>query len=302
MEPTTGPSERSDTQETSISRRTLLKGTAATAVAATGLAATSSSAAASSHEFGILDTRDDPPTTENIPTGVDEVVLFIHGWFGDMGAEDQAEELQESLNNAGYDEPMVVVKWPATTINYFGAQDGAAEVGADLAAWLGDYLEDNPDTTVRLAGHSLGGLATLETLEAIDGEYVVDSVAPMGAATSNDNVCEGGRLHDGIVSSAGEVHNVWSADDGIVGSAYFWGGLGSDGADCGGWFSGDLPDNYEDVDVTEDVDSHMGFMGSDLVGQELADRWDGATDPENGDDGDGDDGDDDDDGFCWFFC
>ncbi|WP_137288520.1 lipase/acyltransferase domain-containing protein [Natronorubrum halophilum] len=266
-----------ETEESiTANRRTMLKGTGAAIVGTAGLAASSGSATAvSSYEIEVLEVGDsvfDIGPTPSIPVG-DEVFIFAHGWFGDTTVASQAADVATSMEDVGYEaDEYVAIQWDATTINFPAAESETEDVGEELAEMLEEFYDDGGGN-VRLVGHSLGGRVVLETVTHIDDSYEVETVAPIGAAADGDMVCGGGlspgEWYDGIANNADEVRNYHSENDSTVGSAYggfFGAALGTDGAGC----PGETADNYTDVDVTDSVGSHLGYLGDAAVGADLA--------------------------------
>ncbi|WP_440763989.1 alpha/beta hydrolase [Natronorubrum sp. DTA7] len=276
-------------ESTRANRRAVLKATGATVVGATGLAAVSGSASAYSHEIEIIEIDEGGwfsgwSADGSLPVA-DEVFVFVHGWFGDSTVSSQADDVLGSLEDGGYDpDEAVALEWPASTINFFGAESDTEDVG-EVTAELAEEFYDDGGGNIRLVGHSLGGRCVLWAATKLSTGYEIDTVAPLGAAADGSELCEDLWI-DGI-DNAGEVRNYHSENDSTVGSAYGgWGdtALGNEGADCD-------PDGYTDVDVTDSVGSHMSFLGDETVGADLAAAIDGDAD-------DGDD--DDDDGWGWW--
>ncbi|SDJ47402.1 lipase family protein [Natronorubrum texcoconense] len=276
-------------ESTRTNRRAVLKATGATVVGATGLAAVSGSASAYSHEIETIEIDEGGwfsgwSADGSLPVA-DEVFVFIHGWFGDSTVSSQADDVLGSLEDGGYDpDEAVALEWPASTINFFGAESDTEDVG-EVAAELAEEFYDDGGGNIRLVGHSLGGRCVLWAATKLSSGYEIDTVAPLGAAADGSELCEDLWI-DGI-DNAGEVRNYHSENDSTVGAAYGgWGdtALGNEGAGCD-------PDGYTDVDVTDSVGSHMGFLGDEAVGADLAAAIDG--DPDDNDD-------DDDDGWGWW--
>ncbi|MDJ1432066.1 alpha/beta hydrolase [Halostagnicola sp. A-GB9-2] len=279
------------TDDRQTTRRTMLKAGGTALVGGAGIAAASGSAAAvSSWDIEVIDIgggiwgggSPDPLPIE------DELFVFVHGWFGDSTVASQASDVATSMEDAGYEaDEYAAIEWDATTINFPAAESETEEVGEELAELLEDFYDDGGGD-VRLIGHSLGGRVVLETVNHIDDGYSVETVAPLGAAADGDMVCNGGgglfgdNWYDGIEENADEVRNYHSEDDSTVGAAYggfFGAALGTDGSGC----PNDVADNYTDVDVTDSVGSHLGFLGDEAVGADLADA--AGVDVDDGDNG-----------------
>ncbi|SEO03995.1 Alpha/beta hydrolase of unknown function [Halorientalis persicus] len=301
-------------RDSRLNRRSVLKATSAAAVGTMGLGAATGTATAEEAEEAFLGNcladlpaaPDDAPivdltgeglaTRGAMPSGADEVLFYIHGWLEDAsgGGENQGQALADALDANGHDAPVVSVLWDSNTLNWWAGKDAAEAAGEAFAGWLDGYTSDNPDTTVRIVGHSLGGRAAYAMLDALEGS--VTSVSAIGAANDPDTVCEDGRFGDGIASSADAVYNFHSENDDIVATAYrlleMTEGVGAVGAECDdGWFDdGSTPDTYTDVDVSDAVLNHCDYFRPDRgCVPEVVDRFDGggaeAESEENEDDG-----------------
>lgn len=266
---TDNPAGREENSEgMNVNRRTVLSGLGTAVVAGTGVASLSGSAAAQTVEvveiqesfFGNFYTSDSLPV-------VNELFVFVHGWFGDTTVRSQASDVLESMEAAGYSpDAAVAIEWPATNFLYTDAEADTEGVGAEVASLVEDF-KDSGGGSVRLVGHSLGGRVVYWTPTKISSGYEVDTIGGLGTAADGSNVCSGGQWYDGIATSAGPVRNYHSQNDTTVGSAYGgWGdtALGTDGAPCSG------ASNYEDVDVTATVGGHLEYLGDSQVGSSLA--------------------------------
>ena len=282
-------------ESTVIGRRSMLKATGATAVAATGLAATAGSASAQwGSSIEVIEVEDGGgwfgsggwSADGELPV-VDELFVFIHGWFGNTTVSSQASDVLGAMEDGGYSaDAAAAIQWPATTINFFGAQSDTEDVG-DVTAGLIEDFKDAGGGNVRLVGHSLGGRCVLWTAAKIGSGYTIDTVAPLGAAADGSEACDS-PWNSGL-SNAGVVRNYHSENDSTVGGAY--GGisdtaLGNEGAGC------DPATNYVDVDVTDTVGSHFTFLGDSTVGENLANNLDSTEEGETGSGGGG--------WFGWF--
>ncbi|AGB36125.1 esterase/lipase family protein [Natronococcus occultus] len=261
---------------TAVSRRQLLGATAGATAGVAGVGAVSDPAAASDRvgcddwleapaDYPEIDLTDAEPTASNLEEIGEEFVVFVHGWHGRETSTDQAATLREALDQNGYDRPVLAATWAADTYNYWRAERTTETVGERLAAWL----EDVPDATVHLVGHSLGGRACLETLAVL--ETRVETVSLLGTAADDDAVCTAGAYGRGIEHGADAVYNYHSEDDASVCYGYdlqsFASGLGCAGSDCGGgWFrsGSSCPANYTDVDVTGEVGDHCAYTKPDV--------------------------------------
>ncbi|OIB55895.1 alpha/beta hydrolase [Natrialba sp. SSL1] len=286
---TTEPSPSTTASSPSTTRRSILAASGATVAGLAGTAAASTSDTALFSDVDTIEIDDGFfgwSADGSLPIA-DDVYVFIHGWFGDSTAESQAEDVLDTIEDGGYEpDEAVVLEWPASTVNYFGAESDTEDVG-EVAAELAEEFYDDGGGNLRFVGHSLGGRCVLWTATKLSSGYELETVAPLGAAADGSEVC-GEPWNDGL-ENACEVRNYHSENDSTVGAAYgglFDTALGNEGADC------DPAPNYTDVDVTDDVSSHMDFLGNEAVGADIADA---ILDGDCGDGGD----DDDDDGGWW---
>lgn len=275
----TSRNDGSDRRE--MTRRRMLVTASGTAVGLVGTTALSGSVGAQTSgwesapaDYPTIDlTAPDPSTTGAFPSDADELVVYVHGWqeASNGGGENQGYTLETALRANGYDAPTVTAMWDSNTdaLDTETAQERAAVAAPRLAAWLDEYLTDNPETTVRAVSHSLGAQVILGALEALAGDRVLPDVALLGAAVDDDTVCTDGEYATGIETAAGAVRSYHSENDGVICSMYSLlegaSGLGCEGSDCGGFFSrGSTPENFTDNDVTDTVDSHGEYGRPDV--------------------------------------
>ncbi|SEW09621.1 alpha/beta hydrolase family protein [Natrinema salifodinae] len=288
MTGTDTPHDEPRSNESTTDRRTLLTAAGTTLAAGTGLAATAGSASAQLLGPEVIEIDEGVfgwSADGSLPV-TDELLVFIHGWFGDSSVSSQASDVESSLESGGYSpDETVALEWPATNFNYLDAESDTEDVGEVAAGLVEDFYDDGGGN-VRLVGHSLGGRCVLWTATKLSSGYQIETVAPLGAAADGSAVC-GDPWNPGL-DNACEVRNYHSENDSTVGSAYGSLGdtaLGNEGAGC------DPAANYTDVDVTDSVSSHLDFLGDAAVGSDLADAInDGSCDGDGGDDGDDDDG------------
>ncbi|AGB31881.1 hypothetical protein C488_06620 [Natrinema pellirubrum DSM 15624] len=244
-----------NSETTTLSRRRMLRTTAATVVAGTGLSVASGSVAADTDEIMEVDFRYGTPSIDDAPQNEDEVVFNVHGYTGSSASVSEAATFQQTARDLGYTETVTAVTWDDSGLPW-SAEASARDTGDAFAAWLGDYTNANPNTTIRILGHSMGGIVQMETLAAIGGAFTVETADSIGSYEVDDAPCESGDFYDAIESSAGAVHNYYSTNDSIA-------RLGSGPADCGGWFSdGETASNYADVDVSDAVPDHTSYKES----------------------------------------
>ena len=280
--------ETNANESITANRRTLLKTTGTTLVGGAGLAAASGSGSAQVLGPEVISVDDGLfgwSADGSLPV-TDELLVFIHGWFGDTTVSSQASDVESSLESGGYSpDETVAIEWPATNLNFIGAEADTENVG-EVTAGLIEEFYDSGGGNVRLVGHSLGGRCVLWTATKLSSGYQIETVAPLGAAADGSEVC--GSPWNAGLDSACEVRNYHSNNDSTVGSAYGGFGdtaLGTEGAGC------DPAPNYTDVDVTASVGSHLAYLGDSMVGSDLAGAINsGSCDDNNDGDDDGDDG------------
>ncbi|WP_408957649.1 esterase/lipase family protein [Natrinema sp. 74] len=276
------------TDESTIDRRSLVKATGTAIVGGAGLAAASNSASAQIGGPDII-TVDDGlfgwSADGSLPV-TDELLVFIHGWFGDSSVSSQAADVLRSLESGGYSPARTVaIEWPATTINYFGAERDTEDVG-EVVAGLAEDFSDAGGGRIHLVGHSLGGRCVYWTSAKLASGYELETVAGLGTAADGSEIC--GDPWNAGLSNACEVRNYHSQNDSTVGSAY--GGLGDTALGTEGAGCNPAP-NYTDIDVTGSVGSHLSYLGDATVGADLAAAInDGSCGDTNGGDDGSDDG------------
>ncbi|WP_336001368.1 hypothetical protein [Halorientalis halophila] len=230
-------------------------------------------------EFPQVDVRESEPTTRNLPAEPEEVVFYYVGWTSEgQIADDQAYTLEQTLEANGYDHPVVTVQWESDTILFSTGEDNADRDGRRFADFLREYHADNPDTTIRLAGLSLGGRPPLATLDDLDGDVPVETVSLFGASVDDNEVCDDDSATfsaSAIEATADRVYNYHSREDNTICVFYelqtFRDGMGCVGIDCRGWFSDDSPANWVDVDVTDEIDSHCNYQVPEVgIGDRIA--------------------------------
>lgn len=262
----------SDTEHV-MSRRGLLETTAVAAAGATGLGVVSGPAVADSDEIMELDLRDGVPPVTDAPQGEDEVIFSVHGYTNSDNSVSEAQQLQDTLRSLGNTETVTAVTWddsgfPST------AEASARDQGGVFADWMDRYLDENPDTTIRILGHSMGGIVTFEFVSSADGRFTVANADSIGSYEVSDAPCEGTEFHDSIDTATKFTGNYFSTNDDVA-------RLGDGPAECS---SGSLPANYADVDVSDSVPDHNSYKESSGCVQKIVDNYQTGVD-RSGDDG-----------------
>lgn len=239
-------------QRDGVSRRRVLKVTAAAAVGVGGLSVGVGPGAADTDEILEVDLRDGVPPVSAGPQNEDEVLFSIHGYTGSDASVSQARELQQTARDVGYTETVTAVTWDDSGFPWT-AEASARDAGGLFATWFDNYLDENPDTTVRVLGHSMGGIVQMELLAGIEGAFEIETADSIGSYEVADAPCEGsGGFYQDIIDSCANAHTYYSTNDSIA-------RLGSNGASCG---ASALPPNYEDVDVSASVGGHTDYKAS----------------------------------------
>lgn len=276
-------------------------------------------------------------------SNADELVVYLHGGGTSDSAGSQGQSLKDGLAGVGYDANVVAGVFEDLDV-------GIGSATSEPADNLADMIQDYKDTTggrVHVIGYSLGGILCMQTMNALDSGYVVETGATIGTGTPDDTACPGGTYYDGIANNAAEFCVLTSDNDsavdsmnaqspdcgggltggssgGLTGGGGLFGGSGGlfggsllgqfggsggftgggfTGGDSGGFTGGSSggftggssggftgssggsgtggggsspPDNLESIDVTSTVSSHLEYLDSDQVMQELADCFGGG--------------------------
>lgn len=258
-----------------ISRRRFLTTTAAAVVGTTGLGAMSGSAVADSDRIMEIDLRNGVPPVSAAPQGEDEIVFHIHGYTGSDNSVSQARQFQGTARDLGYTETVTAVTWDDSGFP-LAAIRSARDSGNTFATWFGDYLDENPDTNVRILGHSMGGIVQMETLEGIGGAFRIETADSIGSYATADSPC--GRFYQDIADSCAEAHTYYSTNDSIA-------RLGQTGASCG---ASGTPLNYQDVNVSSSVSSHLDYKSSPGCVSKIINNYSADIDRSGSDDGSND--------------
>lgn len=226
----------------------------------------------------------------------EEIVIHVHGWRNgvDCGYH-RTELIREAYAVEDYDGFVAGLVWDSSY--GWGTSKSIAELNAlKLANFITDYKEANPDTTIRLQGHSLGARVVAETVLELDHqeEYdVLTSVIFMVGAIDNTSVAVSGEYGPALERVAQHVENFWQDDDTILDWAYrireFSSAIGNDGCD------GVPPANYSDHEVQLDDHSdhykpHVGIVDKVMETFETEEEGDNIVDDDESNIGEGDSG------------
>lgn len=199
----------------------------------------------------------------------DELLVHAHGFMNtERSAIRLFETMRQSLRKHGYDHPVVGFSWDSNwnPNRWWSTVRIAKRNGTKLAQFVREYRKRNPDTTVRVTGHSLGGqvaVSTLDALRAQNGKQKVGvaSASLLGAAVRAHAVAQDGEYGPAISAVPGRCDNFYSSNDwvllGAFGPAELSSAVGRTGA------KGSTPDGYADHDVSDQVNSHFDYVEPD---------------------------------------
>lgn len=215
-----------------------------------------------------------------------EVIVFIHGWTVDEPwALEYTCGCAKAFEQNNYDEFVVGFSWDADYGDSLSAAgldtfDGefattfwgidlrweesviiAKKNGKKLAEWITDHLDGGGDP-VRLVGHSLGVqvlVSALSDLQERGRKDAVESATFLGGAIDEESVEIDETYGQSIENVAKRCDNFLKWDDQKLGLMYriseMDGAVGQFGIDN----PFDAPQNYSDVNVTDQVTDHDSY-------------------------------------------
>jgi hypothetical protein len=125
-----------------------------------------------------------------------ELAIYIHGvWATPEEADEQTKRVYLSLQDIGYEIPVIGFSWSSDTkVSEKGwdiAKIIANKNGPLLSKFINGYKEICPNTDIRLVAHSLGSRVTLSALQTLydDDKYrIIDSVHLLGGAVDDEQI------------------------------------------------------------------------------------------------------------------
>jgi hypothetical protein len=184
----------------------------------------------------------------SLPDAPDEIVIHVHGFWSNRPCGFQSvNTVKAAYDEQDYDTTVTGLVWDSDYLNWWECKDIAVLNAPKLANFLTDFKDQNPDTTIRVQGHSLGGRVLAETILELDkqNEYdVITSAIFMGAAIAEDSVAIHGKYGGAIENVVQHAENFWMDDDKVLDWAY--GIAESPGAVGSNGCSGTPPANYTD--------------------------------------------------------
>ncbi len=161
--------------------------------------------------------------------GVNELVIVVHGLRNDRaGAVAKATLARRRLRRLGYRYPVIGFSYDSNTTGAHLVKHArhalrvgemiARKNGRNLGRFIIDYASNNPDTKIRLMGHSLGSLVIQSTIQylAKHSDTTIESVHLFGASIPNDSFTRNkdGRLVDRVVRT--KVMNYYAPTDEVL--------------------------------------------------------------------------------------
>lgn len=193
--------------------------------------------------------------------GVDELVLFVHGFAtDDATARDQAYAMETGLESRR-PAPVVAYSWDSD-LDWEPAKEMADANAEPLAGWLTDWADED-GRPVHVVGYSLGARVTAETLRVLADRERTDAVASVslfGGAVPNETVGQDGRYGEAIAAVDAPVTNFHNGDDRVLGWIYRLSDRTQAVGQTGLPASATAPAGYADVDVTDTVPDHYSYF------------------------------------------
>lgn len=162
--------------------------------------------------------------------GSKELVIMIHGLRNDnAGAIAKVILAKNRLSRLGYHYPVIGFSYDSNTTGahllkhakraLFAGQIIAKKNGRNLALFIENFKSTNPNTKIRLIGHSLGSQVILSTIENLAKKNyfgIIESVHFFGASITSDvpSSKKYGSLLDEVIR--GKIVNYFSPTDDIL--------------------------------------------------------------------------------------
>lgn len=159
-----------------------------------------------------------------------EFTIVIHGMRNNRsGALAKFAMAQKRLRQLGYKHPVVGFTYDANVKNaHIHSQESRAirtakiiakKNGANLARFISQFKRKNPQTGIRLMGHSLGTEVILYALHMLWKKKMIDSVHYFGSSAPSDSFQpkQFGRIQNTV---SGRIINYYSPQDDVLRYAY----------------------------------------------------------------------------------
>ncbi len=211
----------------------------------------------------------------DLPEEPDELLVHVHGWQNDRDCGiDAIETTAETYEDVEYEGTVTGLTWDSEYA-WWNAKEIAEKNALKLAAFLREFAEDNPDTEIRLQGHSLGARVLAETVLELhesddEDDELVTSVVFLAGAIDDDSVSLDGEYGEAIESVVDHAENFWMEDDSVLNWAYetyeWTSAIGNAGSD------GEAPDNYTDHEITRDI-GHSDHYQDEQVLEDVSETF-----------------------------
>jgi len=172
-----------------------------------------------------------PKKDFNKLVGSKELVIMIHGLRNDsVGAIAKVILAKNRLSHLGYNFPVIGFSYDSNTVGahmlkyvkraFSTGQIIAKKNGRNLSMFIEDFKSANPETKIRLMGHSLGSQVILSTVEHLakknQNNGIIESVHFFGASITSDipSSKKYGKLLDKVIR--GKIVNYFSPTDEVL--------------------------------------------------------------------------------------
>jgi esterase/lipase superfamily enzyme len=205
---------------------------------------------------------------EEFPDNPEELLVQIHGWSNnETCGHGHIETVADVFEDVGYEHTVTGLTW-GSDYAWWNAKEIGERNAPKLAAFLREFADENPETTIRLKSHSLGARVLAETLLELyesddeDDNDLVTSATFLAGAIDAGSVAMDGDYGEALENAAEQVDNFRMDGDAVLDWAYEtyeWDpAVGEIGCD------GEQPENYTDHEVTVDV-GHLGIYENETV-------------------------------------
>lgn len=160
--------------------------------------------------------------------GLPEMAIMVHGMRNDSaGAASKVRIASERLASLCYGYPVIGFSYDSDvigagrggnhTISLYVARAIAEKNGYNLAAFLEDYRQKSPTTSVRVLGHSLGSeviLSAVHELHKGGHANVVRSIHLFAASATRTHLDSARRVLDSVVTDV--IKNYYYPNDEVL--------------------------------------------------------------------------------------
>lgn len=163
-----------------------------------------------------------PPGLGRRLSGSSEIAIMVHGMRNDsVGAASKIQIATQRLAELGYAHPVIGYSYDSNIAGAHLARNRtqalavarvvARKNGLNLASFIADFKEANPDTAIRLLGHSLGSEVILRAIHLLDQKNapgMVEAVYLFAASATRQEMSRSGEvlgrvIRDGLTNYYG---------------------------------------------------------------------------------------------------